>query len=87
MGSTAADEELLHAITTEEELEEELPQLDGSLVLSMERTLFAAFNQSWTLMMLGVGLMCIPAGASGDRLPERLGEFVVCAAVAFAICR
>ena len=49
-------------------------ELDGSLILSMERTLFSALNQSWTLIMVGIGLMSV--GAENDKIPDRLGEFV-----------
>ena len=40
------------------------PELDLSLVLGMERTLFAALNNAWLLALGGVGLMSV---GNGDR--------------------
>lgn len=57
--------------------------VDGSLILSMERTLYAALNQAWLLVMCGIGFMSI--GDANDKIPDYLGFFVILAALTYAI--
>ena len=56
--------------------------LDGSLILAMERTLFSALNQCWTLVMIGIGLMCV--GATNDSVPDSLGVAIIVGGICFA---
>ena len=56
--------------------------IDGSLVLSMERTVYAALNQAWMLILTGIGFMSI--GAKNDLIPDYLGAFILVVAIIFA---
>ena len=57
--------------------------IDGSLILSMERTLYAALNQAWMLVLCGIGLMSI--GAANNSIPDELGFYIIAAAIVFAV--
>lgn len=57
--------------------------IDGSLVLTMERTLYAALNQAWLVVISGVGFMSI--GARGDNFPNFLGFMLILAGALFAV--
>ena len=72
------DDDLL---VQEEDGDDVEDELDGSLILSMERTLFSALNMAFTLVMVGVGLMSV--GESSDKLPDELGEIIISAAILF----
>lgn len=57
--------------------------VDGSLILSMERTVYASLNQAWMLVGCGVGFMSI--GASNDSVPDHLGFLIILFALVFAV--
>ena len=61
------------------------PEVDLSLVLGMERTLFAALNNSWLLALGGVGLMSVGNGDKRATLGGVviLGAGIISAMVAF----
>lgn len=57
-------------------------QLDPSLVMGMERTLFSAFNQSILLMMSGIGFMSVDEMAEE---PTQFGTFLIIAGLVYAL--
>eukprot|EP00448_Togula_jolla_P035576 CAMPEP_0170621338 /NCGR_PEP_ID=MMETSP0224-20130122/28547_1 /TAXON_ID=285029 /ORGANISM="Togula jolla, Strain CCCM 725" /LENGTH=224 /DNA_ID=CAMNT_0010947589 /DNA_START=47 /DNA_END=721 /DNA_ORIENTATION=+ len=59
-------------------------ELDGSLILSMERTLFSALNMAWTVIFLGIGFLTV--GAQNDKLPDKVGVVIIICGVSFAGC-
>mmetsp|Transcript_7656 Transcript_7656/g.16648 ORF Transcript_7656/g.16648 Transcript_7656/m.16648 type:complete len:220 (-) Transcript_7656:188-847(-) len=59
-------------------------ELDGSLILSLERTLFSALNMAWTVIFLGIGLLTV--GAVSDSLPDTLGVVTIISGISFAGC-
>lgn len=56
--------------------------LSGSLILSLERTLFSALNNAYTITFVGTGLMMV--GASNDSIPDSLGIIIVICGLIFA---
>ena len=58
------------------------PELDLSLVLGMERTLFAALNNAWLLALGGVGLMSV---GNGDRRATNGGIVILMGGIISAI--
>eukprot|EP00948_MAST-09A_sp_MAST-9A-sp1_P001485 g1485.t1 len=66
---------------SEEENPLEDEDIDASLLFSMERTLWGALNQAWTLMFVGIGLMCV--GALNETVPDTLGAVIMVIAILF----
>ena len=58
------------------------PELDLSLVLGMERTLFAALNNAWLLALGGVGLMSV---GNGDKRATWGGVVILMAGIISAM--
>lgn len=58
------------------------PELDLSLVLGMERTLFAALNNAWLLALGGVGLMSV---GNGDRRATNGGIVILIGGIISAV--
>lgn len=56
--------------------------LSGSLILALERTLFSALNNAYTITFVGTGLMMV--GASNDSIPDSLGIIIVICGLIFA---
>ena len=56
--------------------------IDASLLLGMERTLFASLNMAWIVMFVGMGLMMV--GAEHETLPDQLGSVTLCCGIVFS---
>ena len=56
-------------------------KLDDSLILALERTLFSAQQNGWTVVFIGIGLMM--TGAANNKLPDAFGAAIIIAGVLF----
>jgi hypothetical protein len=58
---------------------DDISDLNGSLILSLERTLFSALNNAYLIVFVGIGLMMV--GSNHDTMPDTLGNqksFILC---------
>ena len=51
---------------------DDISDLNGSLILSLERTLFSCLNNAYLIVFVGIGLMMV--GSNDDRIPNAAGN-------------
>jgi uncharacterized membrane protein YidH (DUF202 family) len=62
-------------------VDQELPSFKHeSVMLSLERTFFAAMNNAWLVAMGGIGLMAVP---QNDPYSEQIGIAIICVALGY----